>query len=46
MVAASREKVNRALASFVDLGTIRQERGLIVILKPSELRRRALLSLR
>jgi CRP/FNR family transcriptional regulator len=46
MVAASREKVNRALASFVDLGTIRQERGLIVILKPLELRRRALLSLR
>jgi CRP/FNR family transcriptional regulator len=44
MVAASREKVNRALASFVDLGAIRQEQGLIVILKPLELRRRALLS--
>jgi CRP/FNR family cyclic AMP-dependent transcriptional regulator len=44
MVAASREKVNRALASYAALGAIRQEQGRIVILKPSELRRRALLA--
>lgn len=44
MVAASREKVNRALARFADLGAIRQDQGHIVILQPSELRRRALLS--
>jgi CRP/FNR family transcriptional regulator len=42
MVAASREKVNRALMRFTDLGVIRQDRGHMVILKPSELRRRAL----
>jgi CRP/FNR family cyclic AMP-dependent transcriptional regulator len=44
MVAASREKVNRALMSFADLGAIRQDNGCIVILKPLVLRRRALLS--
>jgi CRP/FNR family cyclic AMP-dependent transcriptional regulator len=43
MVAASREKVNRALVSFADVGMIRQHQGCIVILKPLQLRRRALL---
>ena len=43
MVAASREKVNRALVTFADLGVIRQGHGSIVILKPMDLRRRALL---
>ena len=44
MVAASREKVNRALMSFAVLGAIRQDKGCIVILKPLVLRRRAFLS--
>jgi CRP/FNR family transcriptional regulator, cyclic AMP receptor protein len=40
MVGASRENVNRALHRFTSLGYIRQERGLITVLRPDELRKR------
>lgn len=40
MVAASRENVNRALQRFAAQGVIRQEAGVITVLRPSELRRR------
>jgi CRP-like cAMP-binding protein len=40
MVGASRENVNRALHRFTTLGYIRQERGLITVLRPDELRKR------
>jgi CRP/FNR family transcriptional regulator, cyclic AMP receptor protein len=41
MVSASRENVNRALHRFVVHGDIRQDGGLITILRPAELRKRA-----
>jgi CRP/FNR family cyclic AMP-dependent transcriptional regulator len=41
MVSASRENVNRALHRFTVHGDIRQDRGVITILKPAELRKRA-----
>jgi CRP-like cAMP-binding protein len=41
MVSASRENVNRALQRFVAHGDIRQDGGLITILRPEELRKRA-----
>ena len=41
MVSASRENVNRALHRFAVRGDIRQEAGLITILRPDELRKRA-----
>jgi len=41
MVAASRENVNRALHRLVVQGDIRQDAGLITILRPAELRKRA-----
>lgn len=41
MVAASRENVNRALHRFAAHGDIRQDGGLITILRPAELRKRA-----
>jgi CRP/FNR family transcriptional regulator/CRP/FNR family cyclic AMP-dependent transcriptional regulator len=41
MVAASRENVNRALHRLTVAGDIRQEGGLITILRPAELRKRA-----
>jgi len=41
MVAASRENVNRALSRFAEHGDIRQDGGLITILRPAELRKRA-----
>jgi CRP/FNR family transcriptional regulator, cyclic AMP receptor protein len=41
MVAASRENVNRALHRLTVQGDIRQEGGLITILRPAELRKRA-----
>jgi CRP/FNR family cyclic AMP-dependent transcriptional regulator len=41
MVSASRENVNRALHRFTVHGDIRQEGGLITILRPDELRKRA-----
>ncbi|TME50423.1 MAG: Crp/Fnr family transcriptional regulator [Chloroflexi bacterium] len=41
MVAASRENVNRALHRLVVQGNIRQDAGLITILRPAELRKRA-----
>lgn len=40
MIGASRENVNRALQSFVQLGYIRQARGEITVLRPDALRRR------
>ena len=40
MVAASRENVNRALHRLVVQGDIRQDAGLITILRPAELRKR------
>jgi CRP/FNR family transcriptional regulator, cyclic AMP receptor protein len=41
MVSASRENVNRALQRFVVNGDIKQDGGLITILRPGELRKRA-----
>jgi CRP-like cAMP-binding protein len=41
MVSASRENVNRALQRFVAHGDIAQDGGLITILRPEELRKRA-----
>lgn len=41
MVSASRENVNRALHRFTERGDIRQDRGVITILRPAELRKRA-----
>ena len=41
MVAASRENVNRALQRFAARGTIKQEAGVITILRPNELRKRS-----
>ena len=41
MVSASRENVNRALQRFVVHGDIKQDAGLITILRPEELRKRA-----
>lgn len=41
MVAASRENVNRALQRFAANGAIRQEAGIITILRPGELRKRS-----
>ena len=41
MVSASRENVNRALHRFAVRGDIRQDGGLITILRPGELRKRA-----
>ena len=41
MVAASRENVNRALARFVANGDIKVESGVITIVRPEALRRRA-----
>jgi len=41
MVSASRENVNRALQRFVVHGDIKQDGGLITILRPEELRKRA-----
>ena len=41
MVAASRENVNRALHRLAVQGDIRQDAGLITILRPAELRKRA-----
>jgi CRP-like cAMP-binding protein len=41
MVSASRENVNRALHRFTARGDIRQDGGLITILRPDELRKRA-----
>jgi CRP/FNR family cyclic AMP-dependent transcriptional regulator len=41
MVSASRENVNRALQRFTTHGDIRQVGGLITILRPEELRKRA-----
>jgi CRP-like cAMP-binding protein len=41
MVSASRENVNRALQRFVAHGDIKQDGGLITILRPDELRKRA-----
>ena len=41
MVAASRENVNRAMHRFTMHGDIRQDGGMITILRPAELRKRA-----
>jgi CRP-like cAMP-binding protein len=41
MVSASRENVNRALHRFTVRGDIKQDGGLITILRPEELRKRA-----
>jgi CRP/FNR family transcriptional regulator, cyclic AMP receptor protein len=41
MVSASRENVNRALHRFTVHGDIKQDGGLITILRPEELRKRA-----
>jgi CRP-like cAMP-binding protein len=41
MVSASRENVNRALQRFVAHGDIKQDGGLITILRPDELHKRA-----
>jgi CRP/FNR family transcriptional regulator, cyclic AMP receptor protein len=41
MVSASRENVNRALQRFVTHGDIKQDGGLITILRPGELQKRA-----
>jgi len=41
MVSASRENVNRALQRFAVHGDIKQDGGLITIVRPEELRRRA-----
>jgi CRP-like cAMP-binding protein len=41
MVSASRENVNRALQRFVAHGDIKQDGGLITIVRPDELRKRA-----
>jgi len=41
MVSASRENVNRALQRFVAHGDIKRDGGLITILRPDELRKRA-----
>ena len=41
MVSASRENVNRAIHRFTVHGDIRQDGGLITILRPDELRKRA-----
>ena len=41
MVAASRENVNRALHRFTVRGDIKQDGGVITILRPAELRKRA-----
>ena len=41
MVSASRENVNRALQRFVAHGDIKQDGGLMTILRPDELRKRA-----
>jgi CRP-like cAMP-binding protein len=41
MVAASRENVNRALHRFTVRGDIKQEGGVITIVRPAELRKRA-----
>ena len=40
MVAASRENVNRAMQRFVARGAIKQERGMITIIRPADLRKR------
>ncbi len=40
MVSASRENVNRALHRFTAHGDIRQDRGVITILRPADLRKR------
>lgn len=40
MVAASRENVNRALQRFTARGAIKQEGGVITIVRPAELRKR------
>ena len=40
MVGASRENVNRALNRFSALGYIRQEHGVVTVLRPEELRKR------
>ena len=42
MVGASRENVNRALSRFSSLGLLKVERGRITLLRPEELRRRAI----
>lgn len=42
LVGASRENVNRALSRFASLGLIKVERGRITLLRPEELRRRAI----
>jgi CRP/FNR family transcriptional regulator, cyclic AMP receptor protein len=42
MVGASRENVNRALSRFGSLGLLKVERGRITLLRPEELRRRAI----
>ena len=44
MVGASRENVNRALHRFSVLGHIRQDRGVITVVRPEELRKRGGLS--
>ncbi len=41
MVSASRENVNRALHRFTARGDIKQDHGVITILRPMELRKRA-----
>ncbi len=41
MVAASRENVNRALDRFTVHSDIKQNGGMITILRPAELRKRA-----
>jgi CRP/FNR family transcriptional regulator, cyclic AMP receptor protein len=41
MVAASRENVNRALQGFAARGAIKQEAGVITIVRPDELRKRS-----
>jgi CRP/FNR family cyclic AMP-dependent transcriptional regulator len=42
LVGASRENVNRALSRFGSLGLLKVERGRITLLRPEELRRRAM----
>ena len=42
LVGASRENVNRALSRFGSLGLLKVERGRITLLRPEELRRRAI----
>jgi CRP/FNR family cyclic AMP-dependent transcriptional regulator len=42
MVGASRQNVNRALSRFGSLGLLKVERGRITLLRPEELRRRAI----